>query len=686
MHNTGMAFDLAATAGLAEPNAPPVVAISAARAVHSKAVASARIPQWEAWREAAHRIKAWTITHLDRLLIQFEQQLKARDVKVHWAEDAEQANTLILDLALSRGVRTVVKAKSMATEEIALNHALEHVGIRSMETDLGEYIVQLAGHRPTHLIGPAMHMSAAEIGKLFADKLGMPYTEKPEDLIAEARRRLRQDYLDAGLGISGVNFGVADTGTLVVVENEGNGGLSMAAPPVHIAVMGIEKLIPRMADLPVFLNLLARSGTGQAMTTYTHLIQGAPPPRQLHIILLDNGRTKILADKSSRQALYCIRCGACLNVCPVYRRTGGWAYGWVYPGPIGAVTTPHLVPLEISGELPFASSLCGACQEACPVKIDIPHQLLHLRHKAVTEPSPMRSVSERCMWRMWAWAMRGPRLSTARLVGSARWIEARANLAVEAWKTRRLAACLGARAGLAPTTSSIVQSLVEKPKAMSARDAILTRIRAALSHEPDATLPPIPELWPAGTWPAPPDLFDRFREELERVQGESRRCASLEEAREFLRDLHQQLGKPDTALVDEPPCRALSEALPATKVHVIDCTWDRDRLASLPLSVMPANFLLADTGTAVVLPRTSAERLLCYLSTVTVLVATPPTVVAHLSEIWDRLTARAADPEARGEILLVTGPSRTADIEKRLVLGAHGPKRLIVLLMGDVTA
>jgi L-lactate dehydrogenase complex protein LldF len=409
MRDAGMTFDITATSGLAEPHAPPVVAASAARAVHSKAVATARIPQWEAWRHTAHQIKAWTIAHLDRLLVEFEQQVRARGGKVLWAEDAAQANTLILDIAKNHGVRTVVKAKSMATEEIALNEALQRAGIRSMETDLGEYIVQLAGDRPTHLIGPAMHMSAADIAKLFADKLGMPYTEKPEELLAEARRRLRQDYLDAGLGISGVNFGVAETGTIVVVENEGNGGLSMAAPPIHIAVMGIEKLIPRMVDLPVFLNLLARSGTGQALSVYTHFIHGADPSRELIVILIDNGRTSILADRPAREALYCIRCGACLNICPVYRRAGGKAYGWVYPGPIGAVTTPHLIPLQLSGELPFASSLCGACQETCPVHIDIPHQLLHLRHRAVTEPSPMQSISERWIWRIWAWAMRGPK-------------------------------------------------------------------------------------------------------------------------------------------------------------------------------------------------------------------------------------------------------------------------------------
>ncbi|HZT79897.1 MAG TPA: lactate utilization protein B, partial [Gemmataceae bacterium] len=408
MELTGMPFDTAATAGLHEPHAPPVVAASAARAVHSKDAASSRIPQWQDWRDAAHRLKACTMAHLDRLLVQFEQAVTARGGKVLWAENAGQANALLLDIARSHGVRKVVKAKSMATEEIALNHAFAGAGIRAVETDLGEYIVQLAGQRPSHLIGPAMHLSAADVGRLFKEKLGMPYTEVPEDLIAEARRRLRQDYLEAEMGVSGVNFGAADTGTLVVVENEGNGGLAMGAPPVHVAVMGIEKLIPRLADLPVFLNLLARSGTGQQLTTYTHLIAGVEPPRELYVILLDNGRTGILADRPSRQALFCIRCGACLNACPVYRRAGGWAYGWAYMGPIGAVVTPHLVPLQLSGELPFASSLCGACQETCPVKIDIPHQLLHLRHRAVTQPSPVRSRRERLEWRLWSWAMRKP--------------------------------------------------------------------------------------------------------------------------------------------------------------------------------------------------------------------------------------------------------------------------------------
>jgi L-lactate dehydrogenase complex protein LldF len=253
-----------------------------------------------------------------------------------------------------------------------------------------------------------MHMSAADVGHLFTDKLGEPYTEVHTDLTATARKHLRDEYLQAEMGMSGCNFAIADTGTLVIVENEGNAGLSTATPPVHVALVGIEKCLPRMADLPLFLNLLARSGTGQKLTSYTHMIHGPVAGRKLYVIILDNGRTNILRDPAAWQSLHCIRCGACLNACPVYRRTGGWAYGWVYPGPIGSIITPHLIGFDKAGKLPFASSLCGACGEVCPVKIDIPHQLVHLRHRAVNEPSPMNSFTERLTWKAFAWFMSGP--------------------------------------------------------------------------------------------------------------------------------------------------------------------------------------------------------------------------------------------------------------------------------------
>lgn len=394
--------------GLYEPNGSKALAEATERSSkHNRQVAAA-IPHWQKWRETAHRIKLYAQANLDKLLVEFERNITARGGVVLYARDAAEANELVLKIAREHNVKTVVKSKSMVSEEMELNHKFAAAGIRAVETDLGEYLVQLADQRPVHIVTPALHLSAADVGRLFQEKLGEPFTAEHQALTRIARKHLREDYLKAEMGISGVNFGIADTGSIVVIENEGNAGLSTSAPPVHVALMGIEKVIPRLADLPLFLNLLARSGTGQKLTTYTHLIHGATPGKKFYLIILDNGRTNVLADPKSRSALSCIRCGACLNNCPVYRRTGGWAYGWVYPGPIGAIITPHLIGIDKAGTLPFASSLCGACAEVCPVKIDIPHQLVHLRHKAVNQPSPARSLSDRLMWFAWSIAMGGP--------------------------------------------------------------------------------------------------------------------------------------------------------------------------------------------------------------------------------------------------------------------------------------
>jgi L-lactate dehydrogenase complex protein LldF len=408
-HNLeGAPFLKELNAGLFEPAGSKSLGESAERSIKHNREIVAAIPQWQEWREAAHRVKAYAIANLDKLLVEFEQKITARGATVLYAKDAAEANRLVLDIARQHNVRSVVKAKSMVSEEMELNHKFEAAGIRAIETDLGEWLVQLAGQRPVHIVTPALHLSAADVGHLYEEKLGEPFTDKHEELTAIARRHLREEYLKAEMGMSGVNFAIAETGTLVMVENEGNQGLSTSTPPVHVALMGVEKVIPRLADLPVFLNLLARIGTGQKLTTYTHLLHGATPGRKLYVIIIDNGRTNVLKDPAARMALYCMRCGACLNSCPVYRRVGGWAYGWVYPGPIGSILSPHLLGLGKAGKLPFASSLCGACAEVCPVKIDIPHQLVHLRHRAVTEPSPMNSITEKLMWLAWSIAMGGP--------------------------------------------------------------------------------------------------------------------------------------------------------------------------------------------------------------------------------------------------------------------------------------
>ncbi len=404
----GAAFLKSLNKGLYEPEGSRSLGESTERSSKHNRAVTAEVPQFQDWRRAANAIKGYTVRNLDKLLVEFERNLAARGVEVLWAADAEEANRYVINIARQHGVKNVVKGKSMVSEEMELNHHFESQGIRAVETDLGEYIVQLAGQRPTHIVTPALHLSAEDVGRLFAEKLDEPFSAEHQHLTRVARRHLRNEYLKADMGISGVNFGIVDTGTLVIVENEGNSGLSCSTPPIHVALMGIEKLLPSIAHLPVFLNLLGRSGTGQKFTTYTHFIQGATPGRKLYLIIIDNGRSRVLKDPAAWMALYCIRCGACLNACPVYRRTGGWAYGWVYPGPIGSILVPHLVGLEQAGTLPFASSLCGACGEVCPVRIDIPHQLVHLRHRAVNEPSPMRSWTERLTWILWAWAMRGP--------------------------------------------------------------------------------------------------------------------------------------------------------------------------------------------------------------------------------------------------------------------------------------
>nr|WP_240907281.1 LutB/LldF family L-lactate oxidation iron-sulfur protein [Paludisphaera rhizosphaerae] len=347
------------------------------------------MPDWQNLREAGRAIKDRTLRHLDKYLIQLEESVTRVGGKVHWAADAEDANRIVAGIVKSHGAKEVVKIKSLTTDEIGLNEALAHQGIKAYETDLAELIIQLADERSSHILVPAIHKSRAEIREIFrrtlenTEHLG----DEPKELAAAARAHLRRKFLTVPVAVSGVNFGVADTGTICIVESEGNGRMCLTLPKVLVSVMGIEKLVPTWRDLEVFLQLLPRSSTAERMNPYTSFWTGiAPPgdgPDEFHLILLDDGRSKVLADRNGRQALHCIRCSACLNICPVYERTGGHAYNSVYPGPIGAILTPQLVGVENAGSLPYASSLCGACYEVCPVKINIPEVLLHLRGEVV---------------------------------------------------------------------------------------------------------------------------------------------------------------------------------------------------------------------------------------------------------------------------------------------------------------
>ncbi len=378
----------------------------------------AETPDWQELRHAGAAIKDDVLHHLDRYLTQFEHNATANGATVHWARDATEANAIVADLINQTGHTEVIKVKSMATQEIGLVEALKRQGISAHETDLAELIIQLSHDKPSHIVVPALHRNRAEIRRIFAEHMPdapKDLTDDPHELAEAARLHLRRLFLKTKTAISGANFAIAETGSLLVAESEGNGRMCLTLPDTLISVVGIEKLIPSFRDLEVFLQLLPRSSTGERMNPYNSIWTGVTAndgPQSVHIVLLDNGRTRALKDTVGRQALRCIRCAACLNVCPVYERTGGHAYGSTYPGPIGAIVTPLMVGVEHAPQLPFASSLCGACYEVCPVEIDIPTVLVKLRHDAV-KAKPHRA--EDATFAAAATAMSGRRRWTAAL-------------------------------------------------------------------------------------------------------------------------------------------------------------------------------------------------------------------------------------------------------------------------------
>jgi L-lactate dehydrogenase complex protein LldF len=377
-------------------------------------------------RDLGESIRQRALSRLPELLEQLEARLTERGAQVHWAETPEEAQAIVTRIVQASGGDMVVKGKSMVSEEIELNHHLAAHGIAAIESDMGEYIVQLAEEKPSHIVMPAIHKTRAQIARLFHEKVpGAPYTEDVDALIAIGRHAIRDLYAQAKVGLSGVNFAVAETGTLCLVENEGNGRLSTTVPDVHIAITGIEKVVEFLSDVPPLYSLLTRSATGQPVTTYFNLISGPrregekDGPTQLHVILLDNGRSQAFADPQLRQTLQCIRCGACMNHCPVYARVGGHAYGTTYPGPIGAIISPHLLGLQNTKDLPTASSLCGACSEVCPVRIPIPEMLVRLREEAARNPNEAtdhrlqgqgaaHDAGLQGVWRLWTWVHSAP--------------------------------------------------------------------------------------------------------------------------------------------------------------------------------------------------------------------------------------------------------------------------------------
>lgn len=385
-----------------------------------------RFASWENARARVAAIRWETTNHLDGYLELFEQRVHENGGQVHWAATGTEARDIVLSIARRHRVKQVVKSKSMTTEEIHLNDALAEAGIRSVETDLGEYICQLRGEPPYHIVTPVMHLTKEDIARDFHEKLGVPLTDSPEELTMIAREKLRREFLSAEMGITGANFAVAEAGMIAITENEGNARLGFSLPRIHVAVVGIEKVIPRIEDLALLWPVLSTAGTGQALTVYSSLVggprrDGEPDgPAEFHVVLLDNGRTRLLADAEQREALHCIRCGACLNVCPIFRNVGGHSYATTYQGPIGSVITPHLREADDWAHLPYASSLCGACTEACPARIDLHRHLLHHRRNTVGRHAD--PLWQRLAFRVWCWIMNSAlRYRLAARLGRAAW-------------------------------------------------------------------------------------------------------------------------------------------------------------------------------------------------------------------------------------------------------------------------
>lgn len=661
---------------------------NAARRKNARQQAYASLPEnLEEMRRRAHAIRTDVVEHLSSYLDEFIRNVEKNGVVVHRAADGAEARAVILDIARRHQARTIVKAKSMVSEEIHLNPALETAGMRVVETDLGEFIVQLRGEPPAHIITPAVHLRREDVAQTFAERLGMPYTTDVKVMNNVARRELRQLFLDAEIGISGVNMAVAETGTLSLCTNEGNGRMCTTVPPVHIALMGLERLVPRLEDLATVLQLLPRSATGQKLTNYVSLIQGPRRPQEddgpceRHLIILDNGRMAIAGDMF-KEALLCIRCGACLNVCPVFREIGGHAYASPYPGPIGALISCDLFGVDVHGHLAKASSLCGACGEACPVNIDFTTLLLRRRDEYV------RRTSQPLVWRagmqVYAWVMQRPWVY--RLVQSAAALGLRFLPGRDGWVR-----------WMPPPASAWTQARDFPPFAARPFHARFSARAHKSSSGAPAPRPPStavkPDLGVAGNvqMQAPAqdgNRIEKFAAEWQALEGVFMRCAA-KDVPELV--LAQLAGLQDKMLLtwdaagDELLCSVL-ERLDAAGFTILNgklpeaaaerrAAIQRSGQASAGLSGAVA--ALADTGTLVI-PSGSGRPLLASLL--------PPLHVTILREehifpdmqTWIARGGRELLGRA-GSLALVSGPSRTADIEMTLTIGVHGPGKAVVI-------
>ena len=655
------------------PNIPAAVQRATSLLLAKRSAAVAQVPEWEGWRQAAHDARLEGISHLDEYIKIVQARVQSAGGNFHLARDSAQACALVVEIARAGGVRTVVKSKSMATEEIALNHALEEAGIASFETDVGEFIIQMAGVGPSHILGPTLHMTKEDIAELFTRKLGIDAPPDPRALTDIARSALRERFLSAEMGISGANFVVAETGTVVLVTNEGNGRLCTTLPDIHIAVAGIDKIIPDWNSLAALLRVLPRNATGQKLSTYTSFItgprrsEGEEGAREFHLILLDNGRSRVRSDPASSETLLCIRCAACLNICPVYNQVGGHAYGGAYSGPIGAILSPQLLGTNIAGDLPFASSLCGACTDVCPVKIPIPSILLHLRHRiaegqAAERPSlPFRvrlmaslasiGLSNPWLYHTGAFLLRlgqrpfqhGDRL-TALPPPLNRWTNVRPFPAFRGgfpkwWHTRRSARSQTFSKSQNPESSLPARETASQPANLSlaAMDRLIQEVNLVAGHAQHITLQEI----------------DAALAKLVAVGG-------IKKAALWQTDYITRL--------------ALADRLRKLGVNIIPATADKRALAEADLGITEVDFALPESGTLGLLSSPDRSRSISVLPRTHLAVVRPQALRPDLQQVFQ-------EAKNEGYLVFITGPSRTSDIESVPTLGAHGPEALYVWAM-----
>ncbi|MEW6045808.1 MAG: LUD domain-containing protein [Bacillota bacterium] len=655
-----------------------------------------------ALRDRARATKAHALEHLDELLEQAAAAIKARGGNVWMVSTPVEVGRVVREIAARRGARLVVKSKSMVTEEIHLNEALAAAGIDVVETDLGEFIVQLAGERPAHIVTPAIHKSRAEIAELFSRLVGHPVSTDTPSLAAVARRVLREKFLNAGIGISGANFVVAETGTVVLCTNEGNGRLVTSAPPVHVAVAGIEKIIPSLADLPPFLELLARSGTGQHLTVYTHLVTGPrgpgepDGPEELHVVFVDNGRTRIRRSPY-RDVLACIRCGACLNHCPVYRQVGGHAYGSVYGGPIGVVLAPLLEAGRAEGveALPAeACSMCAACTEACPVGIPLHDLILRHRAGAAQHGRDESGLGRGLRLTGWLWqrpwgyrlSIRAARLaSRTRLRGRDDWLS-RLPAPIDGWTQGR---------DLLPPAPASFGELWRRGEVLlgdvQARQEPSRPPDGARGRGPQREVAAGAEPGRAGVWERPEKRFTRMLRQLGGHVHDVRDAGSL---RHVIADICRTVAPAGAAIV-------LSGMSPVDGPDVLDALQEaglravvwrdgspdgraeaarlwRAQVEGAEVGVTVARWAVAETGSVVLFGSPKQARLASLLPRIQVTAVGRADILNTLAELFRRLSGEPLP----SSVAVVTGPSRSADIENDLVIGVHGPSEVHVVVVG----